>query len=142
MERLLTVKSATAAYWMPVTLRSVEHKPSMYEGFGHNAPGELDDWLEEGLDMFSDIYGTVIDAYYLVSEVIHNEQGNYDFILDIVVTGMVDSEVDFEDNILNHWPKDIVEQLKVANENYTLGNVIGCDYNPILNNPEWDKLNY
>jgi len=136
------MKSATATYWMPVTVRQIEHKPSRYEGFGENTPDEINNWFSKGLEYFTDIYGTVIDAYYMVGEVRTNKQGNYDFLLNIVVTGLVDSEVDFEDNILDHWPKDIVEQLKVINEDFSFNNIIGWDYNPVLNNPEWEKYNY
>jgi len=133
------MNSATSAYWMPVTLKEVDRRPSSYEGFGNNNPEELDAWFNQALDMFTDIYGTVVDAYHIVSEVRTNENSNYDFIINIVVTGLVDSEADFEDNILDHWPTDIVEQLKVASDEFVLANVVGYDYNPIMNNPEWEQ---
>lgn len=124
---------------MPVTLKEIDRMPSSYEGFCNNNPEELDDWFNTALDMFTDIYGTVIDAYYMVSDVRTNQNCNYDFIINIVVTGLVDSECDFEDNILDHWPTDIVEQLKVASDEFELANVVCYDYNPITYDPVWKQ---
>jgi len=136
------MKSATAAYWMPVTVSGIRYKHTRYEGFDGKTHDGIDKWFTKALDYFTDIYGTVVDAYYMVSEVRTNEQGNFDFLLSIVVTGLVDSEVDFEDNTLKCWPKDIVEQLKVTYDDFSFESVVGYDYNPILNNPEWKKYNY
>lgn len=136
------MKSATATYWMPVTVRQIEHKPSRYEGFGESTPNEIDEWFTQGLENFTHIYGTVVDAYYMVGEVITNEEGNYDFMLNIVVTGLVDGPFELRENIYDYWPKDIVEQLKVISKDFSFNNIIEWDYNPVLNNPEWEKYNY
>jgi hypothetical protein len=136
------MNSATVAYWFPVSVNDVQEKPRLYEGYSATAEPPFDPWISQALDIFEQIYGSVIDCHYVVESVRLSETDNYDFILSVVVTAMVDSEADLEDKSRDHWPKDIVEQLRVTAEERELPEVVGYDYNPICSEPIYTKLNY
>jgi hypothetical protein len=137
----MTMRTGTAFYWMPVTFNSIRYKGSTYQGVSGKKLDALEEWFGEGLDNFNYIYGTVVDAYYYVDDVSLNEKSRWDFIINIVVTGIVDSETHFYDVTNDEWPKDIIEQLKTANEDVSSGNIMGWDYNPVLNGPIAERYN-
>lgn len=136
------MNSATVAYWFPVTVNDVQKAPRLYEGYSATAEPSFDPWISQALDFFNQIYGSVIDCHYVVESARFTETENYDFILNIVVTAMIDSEVDLENKSRDHWPKDIVEQLRVTAEERELPEVVGYDYNPIRSEPVYTKFNY
>lgn len=135
------MKSGSATYWLPITVDSIDRIPKQYEGYQGNAHPGIDEWVTEGLDYFTDIYGSVVDAHYITETVSNNSEGNYDFITMIVVTGMTDSEGDFEETIHEHWPVDLIEQLTQATERASMDGIVGYDLNPIRPDPVWSKFN-
>lgn len=135
------MKSGTAAYWLPVTVDSIDHTPQEYEGFGTANYSEIHDWITDALDVFKHIYGSVIDVYYVVDRVFISRDQNYDFMINIVVTGITNSELDFDNKISNQWPSDLVEQLKVAFPADGYDSFVGYDLNPITSDPVWSNFN-
>lgn len=125
---------------MPVVVENVEGEMSRHVGYGGLKQEDVDVWLSESLEYFTDIYGTVVDAHYTVERVNENEEGTYDYILNIVVTGIVDSDGDFGDCVHDLWPADLVEQLRVATERVDMSGIVGYDLNPIQNDTIWCKF--
>lgn len=133
--------SASAAYWTPVVVDNISKPPGRYEGYIETKHKDVDKLFSNALDNFMDIYGTVVDAHYVVEDVSENDSGSYNFTVITVVTGLVDSELDFEDNIYDHWPTDITEQLHVTLDELELDGIVGYDLSPTNAEPLWSKFN-
>lgn len=144
------MKSATAAYWLPVTVSTVHRRPSKLIGYQskreHDVSAEqslygIDEWVKESLDYFKSIYGSVVDAHYVVEDVRRGDNGKYDFHLALVVTGLVDGEQDFQEKVFNNWGLDLVESFK-EHSNMTKTSIItGYDLNPLQDEPQWSNYN-
>jgi len=135
------MKSGSAAYWLPATVSSIDEQKHAYTGYNSTSVFELDAFLNRGLGYFMDIYGTVVDAYYVTQEVVQDKDGNYDFHNRIVVTSLIDGEAEFEDATHEHWPMDLAEQMKEAGNSVTSNKLVKYDLNPVEDGPIWSRLN-
>lgn len=144
------MKSATAAYWLPVTVSTVHRRPSKLIGYRskreHNISVEeslycIDEWVKESLDFFKSIYGSVVDAHYVVEDVRRGDNGKYDFHLALVITGIVDSEEDFQKKVFTNWGLDLAESFQEHSDMTEESIITGYDLNPIQDEPQWSKYN-
>jgi len=144
------MKSATAAYWLPLTVLSIDERPSTQIGYQakreHDLSDEqslygIDEWVKESLDYFKSIYGSVVDAHYVVEDIRRVDGGRYDFHISLVVTGLVDSEDDFQKKVFTNWGLDLAESLQEHSDMTNNSMVTGYDLNPIQDEPQWSKYN-
>lgn len=142
--------SGSAAYDLVVVVDELSRSKKVITGYNNKQVEGLDLLLEEGLDFFMEIYGTVVDAHYVIDEVSKdrivphdedNEQTQYHCWVQVIITGLTDSEIDFDVTIQEKWPADLVEQINEACDRVESDNLKGYDVNPVNSGPRWSKYN-
>ena len=144
------MKSGTAAYWLPMEVRSSEldGQPNKHTGYAgkqlQSAKGEgVQYFLDTALSSFSDLYGCVVDTHFIIENIEKSKNGDtYDAHASIVVTGMVDGETHFAECIENAWPIDLSDQLHTYYTEKDVDYIVSFDTNPMQNGrPQWSQYN-
>jgi len=135
------MKSGSAAYSFPIKVELVELGPREYEGYCEEYEEEMHGWITHSLDLFTHIYGMVVDAHYISEGVSIGVDSTYSFVNTIVITGIVNNDSHFQEMAHDHWPSDLVEQLKEGEESCPMENIMRYNLNKINKGPQWTKFN-